>query len=225
MSNKSFDGVEVPIGDTATHSIIWLHGLGADGNDFVPVVAELERLGISNCRFIFPHAPVRPVTINAGMEMRAWYDITSLDFTQREEDAEGINASSDLLAGLIGREFQKGINPEKIVVAGFSQGGAIVLHTAVRHPHKLAGVMALSTYLPVAQTVAEEKQAANQQTSFFLAHGVQDDVIAIKYARESKKLLEKEGYPVQWHAYEMSHSLNMEEIQDIALWLKTVLKS
>lgn len=224
MSDKPFDGVEVTIGDTASHSIIWLHGLGADGNDFVPVVAELEKLGVSNCRFIFPHAPVRPVTINAGMEMRAWYDITSLDFTQREEDADGITASADLLEALIGRESEKGIDPTKIVVAGFSQGGAIALHTAVRHQHKLAGVMALSTYLPLAQTVAEEKQTANQQTSFFLAHGVQDDVIAIQYARDSKALLEKQGYAVQWHTYEMSHSLNMEEIQDIASWLMAVLK-
>ena len=223
MSDEQFDGVEITIGTEPGHSIIWLHGLGADGNDFVPVVSELEALGLSNCRFVFPNAPTRPVTINAGMQMRAWYDITSLDFNQREEDASGINASASLLDALINRESEKGINPADIVIAGFSQGGAIALHTAIRHPKKLAGVMALSTYLPLAATVAEEKHLANQQTSIFFAHGVQDDVIAIQYAQSSKELLEKQGHPVQWHTYQMSHTLSIDEIKDIAIWLKNVL--
>lgn len=221
---EQFDGVEVTTCNTeATHSVIWLHGLGADGNDFVPVVTELERLGVSACRFIFPHAPQRPVTINGGMQMRAWYDITSLDFDQREQDAKGTEESQILVEKLIERENNRGISTDHIVLAGFSQGGAIALHTGVRHSQKLAGVMALSTYLPLADSVEEQRTSANQNTAYFMAHGLQDDVIAIQYAQASKEALEKLQYEIQWHTYPMGHSLSMEEIQDIASWLKSVL--
>lgn len=223
---EQFDGVEVTIGNAvATHSVIWLHGLGADGNDFVPVVAELEKLGVSNYRFIFPHAPMRAVTINGGMQMRAWYDITSLDFDQREQDAKGTEKSRTLVENLIKRENSRGINTDHIVLAGFSQGGAIALHTGTRHSQTLAGVMALSTYLPLAESLEAERTPANQNTAFFMAHGLQDDVIAIRYAQASKDILEKLNYKIQWQSYAMGHSLSIEEIQDIAKWLKSAIQA
>ncbi len=220
---EQFDGIEVTTGTTPTHTVIWLHGLGADGNDFVPVVDELEKRAIDNCRFVFPHAPMRAVTINGGMSMRAWYDITSLDFDQREQDAAGTAESKELVESLINRENTRGISTDKIVLAGFSQGGAIALHTALRLPDQLAGVMALSTYLPMADTLAAERHPANQQTPIFMAHGSHDEVIALRYAQASKETLEKHNYNVGWKTYPMGHSLSMEEIIDIAGWLKTLL--
>ncbi len=215
-----FDGVEVSTGPAPQHhTVIWLHGLGADGNDFVPVVAELEKLGVTSCRFVFPHAPERPVTINGGMKMRAWYDITSLNFDDRKQDTEGTKQSTKLVQGLIERENARGINTENIVLAGFSQGGAIALHAGLRHEKKLAGIVALSTYLPLADTVADERTATNQSIPVFMAHGVQDDVIAIRYAEAGKKILSDLGYDVQWSTYEMPHSVAMEEIIDLAKWL------
>lgn len=230
MTN-SLDGVEITT-STPDHkaeqntnvnsAVIWLHGLGADGNDFAPLVPELEKLGVHSTRFFFPHAPIRPVTINGGMPMRAWYDITSLDFDQRRQDEQGTKESQQLVNALIDQELSKGIKPENIVIAGFSQGGAIALHTALRRPEKLAGIMALSTYLPLADTLTDEKSAPDD-LPIFMAHGLTDDVIAIRYAEASREVLKSHGYKVEWHTYPMPHSVSPEEIVDIANWLKQVL--
>lgn len=221
---ENFDGVEVVTGDTPKNAVIWLHGLGADGNDFVPVVSELEKRGVNNCRFVFPHAPMRAVTINGGMKMRAWYDITSLDFDQREQDATGTNESRALVESLILRENERGISSDKIVLAGFSQGGAIALHTSIRHSQMLAGTLALSTYLPLTDSVNAQRTTINQDIPVFMAHGTQDEVIAIRYAQNSKEFLETLGYKIDWHSYPMPHSLSMEEITDVAQWFKSIFK-
>lgn len=216
---KPFDGIEMPTSDSdITRSVIWLHGLGADGNDFAPLVPELEKSGIKSTRFIFPHAPMRSVTINAGMEMRAWYDITSLDFDQREQDREGTRESQQLVHSLIEREISRGIEANRIILAGFSQGGAIALHTATRLEKRIAGVVALSTYLPLAETLADEK-SPHTDLPIFMAHGEQDDVIALKYAQASRTQLEACGYQVDWQTYPIPHTVSMEEIEDLAQWL------
>ena len=224
--STSFDGVEITTGTNANKeqsspllSIIWLHGLGADGHDFAVVVPELEKLGVHRCRFIFPHAPIQAVTINGGMEMRSWYDITSLDFESREQDAAGIRASAVLVENVIQREIDRGVPAERIMIAGFSQGGAIALHMLIRLEFKIAGVIALSTYLPLSETVAVEKSQANQHTPVFMAHGQQDDVIDLRYAEESRDTLVTQGYNVQWKSYAMPHSLSIDEIVDLAQWI------
>ena len=226
--STSFDGVEITTETSADKeqsspllSIIWLHGLGADGHDFAVVVPELEKLGVHRCRFIFPHAPIQAVTINGGMEMRSWYDITSLDFESREQDAAGIHASAVLVENLIQREIDRGVPAEQIMIAGFSQGGAIALHMLIRLEFKIAGVIALSTYLPLSETVAVEKSQANQHTPVFMAHGQQDDVIDLRYAEESRDTLVTQGYNVQWKSYAMTHSLSIDEIVDLAQWITT----
>lgn len=226
--STSFDGVEITTETSADKeqsspllSIIWLHGLGADGHDFAVVVPELEKLGVHRCRFIFPHAPIQAVTINGGMEMRSWYDITSLDFESREQDAAGIHASAVLVENLIQREIDRGVPAEQIMIAGFSQGGAIALHMLIRLEFKIAGVIALSTYLPLSETVAVEKSQANQHTPVFMAHGQQDDVIDLRYAEESRDTLVTQGYNVQWKSYAMPHSLSIDEIVDLAQWITT----
>ena len=210
------DAVEIETGSPPQAAVIWLHGLGADGHDFEPIVPEL-RLA-KPVRFVFPHAPVQPVTINQGMRMRAWYDI--FQFGGGREDDEGIRASQKLLEKLI---EEQPVPPEKIILAGFSQGGAIVLQTALRYPKKLAGVMALSTYLPIAATLAAERNAANAQIPIFMAHGQYDDVIPIRRAQDSKAALEKSGYGVEWHEYPMPHSVCGEEVRDISAWLARLL--
>ncbi|MCD6044635.1 MAG: carboxylesterase [Burkholderiales bacterium] len=194
--------------------MFWLHGLGADGHDFEPIVSEL-RLS-RPVRFVFPHAPIRPVTINNGMRMRAWYDI--FQFGGGPEDEAGIRASQKLLEELIKAEQGR-----KVVLAGFSQGGAIVLQTALRQPEKLAGVMALSTYLPLAGTVAKELTPENKNTPIFMAHGQFDDIIPIARARASRQALESLGYPVAWKEYPMPHSVCAEEVGDIAGFLNKAL--
>ncbi|HEX7220777.1 MAG TPA: alpha/beta hydrolase [Burkholderiales bacterium] len=208
------DAVEIETGPDPQAAVIWLHGLGADGHDFEPIVPELE---LANpVRFVFPHAPMRPVTINNGMRMRAWYDI--FQFGGGAEDDAGIRASQKLVEGLMAREKGK-----KIVLAGFSQGGAIALQTALRHPDALAGVLALSTYLPLSTTLAAERHAANQKTPIFMAHGRFDDIIPIDRARQSRAVLEKLGYAVAWKEYPMPHSVCAEEIQDLSRFLATIL--
>ena len=208
------DAVEIETGPDPRAAVIWLHGLGADGHDFEPIVPELE---LANpVRFVFPHAPMRPVTINNGMRMRAWYDI--YQFGGGAEDDAGIRASQKLVEGLMAREKGK-----KIVLAGFSQGGAIALQTALRHPDALAGVLALSTYLPLSTTLAAERHAANQKTPIFMAHGRFDDIIPIDRARQSRAVLEKLGYAVAWKEYPMPHSVCAEEIQDLSRFLATIL--
>jgi phospholipase/carboxylesterase len=208
------NAVEIETGSNPDTAIIWLHGLGADGHDFEPIVPEL-RLP-KPVRFVFPHAPVRPVTINNGMRMRAWYDI--FQFGGGPEDDAGIRASQGILEGLIKAEQGR-----KVVLAGFSQGGAIVLQTALRHPGKLAGVMALSTYLPLAASVEKEAAPASKSVPIFMAHGQHDDIIPIARARQSKDFLEKNGYKLDWREYPMPHSVCPPEIEDIARFLATIL--
>ena len=208
------EAIEIETGPNPAASVIWLHGLGADGHDFEPIVPELAL--DKPVRFVFPHAPIRPVTINQGMRMRAWYDI--FQFGGGPEDDAGVRASQKLVEELIKKE--KG---RKIVLAGFSQGGAIVLQTALRHPERLAGVMALSTYLPLAGTVEKEAIAENQSVPIFMAHGKFDDIIPIDRARRSKEVLEKLGYQVEWREYPMPHSVCAEEIRQIADFLSRVL--
>jgi phospholipase/carboxylesterase len=208
------DAVEIETGPNPATAVIWLHGLGADGHDFEPIVPEL-RLA-KPVRFVFPHAPMRPVTINNGMRMRAWYDI--FQFGGGAEDEAGIRASQALLEQMI--ESEKG---KKIILAGFSQGGAIVLQTALRHPGRLAGVMALSTYLPLPGTLEKEASPANKDLPIFMAHGRFDDIIPLERAQRSRELLEKLGYRVTWKEYPMPHSVCAEEIGDISSFLATVL--
>jgi len=213
------EAVEIETGSPPQAAILWLHGLGADGHDFEPIVPEL-RLA-KPVRFVFPHAPVRPVTINQGMRMRAWYDI--FQFGGGREDDKGIRESQALIEKMIAEEVKRGIPESKIVLAGFSQGGAIVLQTALRHPKRLAGVMALSTYLPLAATLTAERNAANAQTPIFMAHGQYDDIIPVQRAVQSRDFLEKSGYRVEWHEYPMPHSVCGEEVQDISAWLTKLL--
>ena len=208
------EALEIETGPNPAASVIWLHGLGADGHDFEPIVPELELA--KPVRFVFPHAPVRAVTVNQGMRMRAWYDI--LQFGGGPEDDAGIRASQKLLEELI--QTQKG---KRIVLAGFSQGGAIVLQTALRHPEQIAGVMALSTYLPLAGTAEKEAHPSNKAVPIFMAHGKFDDIIPIDRARRSKEMLEKLGYKVEWREYPMPHSVCAEEIRDISDFLAKVL--
>jgi phospholipase/carboxylesterase len=210
------DAVEIETGSPPQAAVLWLHGLGADGHDFEPIVPEL-RLA-KPVRFVFPHAPVRPVTINNGMRMRAWYDI--FQFGPGQEDDAGIRASQKLLEKLI---EEQPVPPEKVVLAGFSQGGAIALQTALRYPGKLAGVMALSTYLPLRGTLQAERSKANAAIPLFMAHGSYDDIIPLQRAAQSRELLEKAGYRVEWHEYPMPHSVCGEEVRDISSWLARLL--
>jgi phospholipase/carboxylesterase len=213
--------IEIETAPAPDTSVIWLHGLGADGHDFEPVVAELRLPPRLRLRFVFPHAPVRPVTINMGMPMRAWYDI--LQMGGGKEDEAGIRASQALLEALIEREQGRGVYPRRIVLAGFSQGGAIALHAGLRHPARLAGILALSTYLPLAGKLAAERSAANCDLPVFMAHGTQDPMIGIARARESRVALQALGYRVEWKEYAMAHSVCGEEIADIADWLLGIL--
>ena len=214
------DAIEIETGKNPTASIIWLHGLGADGNDFAPIVPEL-RLPKAAIRFVFPHAPVRPVTINGGMRMRAWYDIA--DGANRREDEHGVRASRASIEALIGREKERGTKPERLVLAGFSQGGAIALHTGLRHLERIAGIMALSTYVPVGEKLSAEASTANRDVPIFMAHGTYDPIIPLDRAEQSRTLLESLGYPVEWREYGMPHSVCPEELAAIGAWLRKVL--
>ena len=196
-------------------AVIWLHGLGADGHDFEPIVPELG-LELS-VRFVFPHAPIRAVTINNGMRMRAWYDI--LGFGAAAEDDAGIRASTAAVTRLVDREIDRGVPASRVVVAGFSQGGAIALQLGLRSPRRLAGVLALSTYLPLAGSLAREKSAASADLPIFMAHGSSDPVIPLALADESRRRLEQEGYAVDWNVYAMPHSVCGPEIEAIGRWL------
>ncbi|MBI2754192.1 MAG: alpha/beta fold hydrolase [Betaproteobacteria bacterium] len=221
MTIQPLQTVEVESGARPDSAIVWLHGLGADGHDFEPVVPELRLPGRLAVRFVFPHAPVRPVTINAGMRMRAWYDILQLG--GGPEDEAGIRASQGLLEALLEREASRGIAPRRIVLAGFSQGGAIALQTGLRYRERLAGILALSTYLPLAGALAAERSDANCPVPIFQAHGRFDDLIPIERAARSRDALQALGYPVEWHEYPMPHSVCAQEIEDISAWLTGVL--
>jgi phospholipase/carboxylesterase len=210
--------VEVTIGTEPKGAVIWMHGLGADGWDFVPIVKELPLPEGLSLRFIFPHAPMRAVTINGGNVMRAWYDIAMTDIA-RLPDERGIRESQAQVNALIAREESRGVPADRIVLAGFSQGGAIALQAALRHPKKLAGVMALSTYLTLADTLAAEASTANRDTPILMAHGTQDPVVPLKLATASRDKLVELGWKVEWREYPMPHSVCMEEVEEIAGWL------
>ncbi len=206
----------------ATASVIWLHGLGANGYDFEPIVHELPNNLTQDTRFIFPHAPQRPISINGGMVMPGWYDIFGLDVTT-QQDTQGIYDSEQILCHYVNQEIEQGIDTKRIVLAGFSQGGAIVLHTGLRYPFPLAGIMALSTYLPLADRLEEESHIANHQTSIFMAHGQFDPTISFTYGERSRRRLEKLGYHVNWYSYNMQHNVSPAEIIDLGHWLSECL--
>jgi len=200
------------------YSVIWLHGLGADGHDFAPIVPELVAVDWPALRFVFPHAPVRPVTVNGGMPMRAWYDIVGFDLLAQQDEA-GIRASIAATEALIARENARGVPDERIFLAGFSQGGAIALAAGLRHASRLAGIVALSTYLPIADTLAAERSAANADVGIFQAHGSFDPVVIPPRGSASRDLLQGLGYRVDWHSYPMAHAVCAEEIADLRRWL------
>ena len=214
--------VEIQTAPNPRHAVIWLHGLGADGNDFAPIVPELVDPAWPPLRFVFPHAPVRPITINGGMAMRAWYDISGQEIAQRQDEA-GIRASIVLLEELIAREVERGIAPENVFLAGFSQGGAIVLAGGIRHAQRLGGIIALSTYLPMAEKTDAEASAANRAAPIFMAHGMLDPTISHALGEMSREYLKQRGYAIDWHAYPMAHQVCMEEITDLKRWMSTRL--
>jgi phospholipase/carboxylesterase len=214
--------IEIQTGKNPTTSVIWLHGLGADGHDFEAIVPELDLPDVP-IRFVFPHAPMQPVTINGGMVMRAWYDVN--DPTLKLEDEAGVRASQALVEELMAREKDRGTRAPRLLLAGFSQGGAIALHTGLRHHERLAGIMALSCYLPVGSRLAGEAQEANRDAPIFFAHGSADPVVPLVRALQSRELLERLGHSVEWHEYRMPHAVCAEEIHDISAWLRRVLVS
>lgn len=223
MTDQVLETVEIEPSTPATAAVIWLHGLGADGNDFAPIIPALKLPNDLAIRFIFPHAPIQPVTLNGGMAMRSWYDIKSLSIADRE-DADGVRESEQEVIKLIKRENARGIPTNKIVLAGFSQGGAVVLHTGTRYPEALAGIMALSTYLPVRDALPTEKSAVNQNIPIMMAHGSMDPVVVPQLGNISRDLLEAEGYKVKFHSYPMQHEVCFDEVQDIRAWLIEILK-
>lgn len=214
--------IEIETGPRPTGTVLWLHGLGADGHDFEPIVPELVAHGERPLRFIFPHAPIRPVTINGGMAMRSWYDIKGFD-RKTAHDERGIKATDAIVRELIERENERGIPSDRIVLAGFSQGGAITLYSGPRYPEKLAGLLALSCYLLMPYTFEAEQADANRDTPIFMAHGTFDPVVDFQLGDETRRLLEAADYDVEWHRYTMPHSVCPEEIADIATWLRKVL--
>jgi len=216
------EAIEIETTASPTASIVWMHGLGADGHDFVDIVPELSLPARPGVRFVFPHAPMRPVTINGGYIMRAWYDIRD-DGGVRREDPAGVRASQKSIEALIEREKARGVPSRAIVLAGFSQGGAMALHTSLRQGERLAGVMALSCSLPLADALAAEAGPANRDVPIFMAHGTHDPMIPMARAVRAREILTGLGYRLEWHEYPMPHSVCLEEIRDISAWLTTVL--
>jgi len=214
--------IELETAPNPTCSVIWLHGLGADGNDFVSIIPELHLPENPAIRFIFPSAPSMPITVNGGYVMPAWYDIVGRNLMD-QEDGEGIKRSAKSVIELIEKEVQRGIAYQNIVLAGFSQGCAMALYIGLRLPHQLAGILALSGYLPLAMSLKLEKHSSNQSTPIFMAHGTYDPVVALDRAQASYALLEKSGYQIDWNEYPMEHSVNHEELSDISRFLQTVL--
>jgi phospholipase/carboxylesterase len=214
--------IEIETAPNPRATIMLMHGLGADGNDFVPIAGELDLSAVGSVRFVFPNAPIMPVTINGGYQMPAWYDILGADLAKRE-DEKGLRASQAAIEALLEREKARGIPANRIVLAGFSQGSAMALMTGLRHSERLAGIVGLSGYLPLAATTAAERHAANAATPIFMGHGQQDGVVIPARASASHDLLRSLGYAVDWHEYPMAHSVCMEEISDLNQWLNTVL--
>jgi phospholipase/carboxylesterase len=214
--------VEFETGAGPRAAVIWMHGLGADGHDFAPIVPELSLPASASVRFVFPHAPMRPVTINNGWVMRAWYDVHG-DAGERREDETGVRESERAIVRLIEREKTRGVPARRIVLAGFSQGGAMALHTGLRYPGRLAGVMALSCFLPLPHTVAAEASPANRDAPIFMAHGTDDAVIPLARAERTHAVLVRLGYRVEWHTYPIAHAVCPEEIRDASAWLSAVV--
>lgn len=212
------DSVQTETGPNARYAVIWLHGLGADGNDFGPIVPELVAKEWPAIRFVFPHAPRRPITINGGMSMRAWYDITGMEIANRQDET-GIRASMREVEALIAREVERGIPAERIFLAGFSQGAAMVLSAGLRHARRLAGIVALSGYLPLEQQLEAERSPANAEVPIFLAHGRVDPVVPQTLGMLSRDFLRANGYSVDWHSYAMAHQVCAEEIADLRDWI------
>lgn len=222
MHESLLDAVEIETGAQPGHTVLWLHGLGADGHDFEPLVPLLD-LGGLPVRFIFPHAPVRAVSLNGGYRMRAWYDVHGLGRDSREDEA-GVRAAAQQIEAFIRREAERGIAPDRLVLAGFSLGGALALFAGTRQEHPLAGVLALSTYLPLAKRLSEEVHAASRAVPIFMAHGEHDTVLTLSLAQESRAWLERAGCSVEWRTYPMGHELCAPQIDDIGAWLRRVLK-
>ncbi|MFT3754659.1 MAG: carboxylesterase [Pseudoxanthomonas sp.] len=216
--SELLEALELETAPSPEWTVLWLHGLGADGSDFAPIVPELVPRDWPAIRFVFPHAPVRPVTINGGMRMRAWYDITSLDFSNRA-DATGIAESVQQVEALIAREHERGIPPQRLLLAGFSQGGAVTLSLGARRESPLAGLIALSTYLPQAETLPGIATAASKKQPIFMAHGLGDPVIPLLYAKNSCDALQQAGYNVDWHSYPMAHQVCGPEIHELGQWM------
>jgi len=224
MTNAPDNPIEIETGASPSAAVIWLHGLGADGNDFAPIVSELQLPNSLHIRFIFPHAPVQPVTCNGGYAMRSWYDIFSLEDFEHEDEA-GLIASRQRLCALIEKENQRGIPTQRIVIMGFSQGGAVALYSGLRHTQPLAGIGALSTYLPLHKTSHDGYSKENQDVPIFMAHGIHDPVVKYEYGKKSCELLQGMGYKVRWKSYAMEHNVCAEEISDIGAWLTECLKT
>jgi phospholipase/carboxylesterase len=218
MTAPLLDAVEINPPDAPHACIIWLHGLGADGHDFAPLIPQLGIVREYGVRVVLPHAPERPVTVNDGMVMPAWYDVLARDF-RYGEDTDGIRQSQQQIVALIEREVAAGIVPQRIILAGFSQGGAIALHTGLRYPQRLGGILALSTYLPLPDLLVSEASPANRATPILLAHGTFDPVVPLSLAEQTRRILNANGYPVAWHSYPMQHSVCPDEIRDIRDWL------
>jgi phospholipase/carboxylesterase len=214
--------VELQTGPRPDAAVLWLHGLGADGHDFEPIVPELRLPATTRIRFVFPHAPLRPVTINQGHVMRAWYDVRALAGVRREDEA-GVRQSARQIEALLARERQRGIAPRRIVIAGFSQGGAMALHVGLRYADRLAGILALSCYLPLSNTLPTEASPANRDVPIFWAHGLHDPMIPQAMAEQGRAQLAELGYQIDWHQYPIPHSVSAEEIADVARWLERVL--
>ncbi len=222
MGDELLETVEIDPKTEPKAVVIWLHGLGADGHDFEPVVPMLELPPALPVRFVFPHAPVRPVTINMGMRMRAWYDIVSLS-VDRRVDVENLLESADRLVDLIEAEKRRGAAAERILLAGFSQGGAVALHAGLRYPEALAGMVALSTYMPTAGTLAAKASDANRSTPIFMAHGTMDPMVPLAAGSSARQELARLGYRVQWHQYPMTHEVCAEEIRELGKWMTETL--
>jgi phospholipase/carboxylesterase len=216
------ESLEIETAPNPDAAVVWMHGLGADGHDFEPIVPELRLPATTRIRFVFPHAPLRPVTINQGHVMRAWYDVRALAGVRREDEA-GVRQSARQIEALLARERQRGIAPRRIVIAGFSQGGAMALHVGLRYADRLAGILALSCYLPLSNTLPTEASPANRDVPIFWAHGLHDPMIPQAMAEQGREQLAELGYQIDWHQYPIPHSVSAEEIADVARWLERVL--
>jgi phospholipase/carboxylesterase len=223
MNSGQLSTIEIQPEAEHKYSVIWLHGLGADGHDFEGLVPQLHLTAIAHIHFIFPNAPIQPVTINGGMSMRSWYDILEMSL-ERRVDIDGIYQSASLIEPLIQQEIARGISSTNILLAGFSQGGVIALHTGLKHQHQLAGIIALSTYLPTVEQLKTERSVANHTIPIFMAHGIVDPVVAVESGKAAFDTLKSMNYNIEWHDYVMEHSLCLEEIEHISAFINSIFK-